>query len=219
MIYRFKFNLHVTSLGGYNRLYVPHRLAQNSAKSWNSLMQTSLFNSSHTNCPEDFFPGSRIYIASHCMDIHRNPRTSKWISIKAWVIKDWHPLQHGYPFMDINCLRISIAECPWMDNSDWISMRISTLVWIIEDGHPKIMGIHFDIRGFLEIHVKICYRFSDQGSMLQDFLVPPWKSYIFLCERSLKYTWIRVHLWHEECTFVQHVFTSMKIVFNGFEIR
>jgi len=27
-------------------------------------------------------------IASQCMDIHRNPRISKWISIKAWMIED-----------------------------------------------------------------------------------------------------------------------------------
>jgi len=42
-------------------------------------------------------------------------------------------------------------------------MWISTLVWIIEDCHPKLMDIHVDIRGFLEIHAWICYGFSDQG--------------------------------------------------------
>jgi len=26
-------------------------------------------------------------IASECIDIHRNPRIFKWISIKAWIIK------------------------------------------------------------------------------------------------------------------------------------
>jgi len=38
-----------------------------------------------------------------------------------------------------------------MDILAWISMWISTLVWIIEDCHPKIMDIHVNIRGFLEI--------------------------------------------------------------------
>jgi len=30
----------------------------------------------------------RESIASQCMDIHRNPRISTWISIKAWIIED-----------------------------------------------------------------------------------------------------------------------------------
>jgi len=30
-------------------------------------------------------------------------------------------------------------------------MWISTFVWIIEYGHPKIMDIHMDFRGILEI--------------------------------------------------------------------
>ena len=29
----------------------------------------------------------RESIASQCMDIHRNARISKWISIKAWIIE------------------------------------------------------------------------------------------------------------------------------------
>jgi len=33
-------------------------------------------------------PPDRESIASQCMDIHRNPRISKWISIKAWIIED-----------------------------------------------------------------------------------------------------------------------------------
>jgi len=49
-----------------------------------------------------------------------------------------------------------------MDIRAWITMWISTLVWIIEDRHPKIMDIHVDVRGFLEIHAWICYGFSDQ---------------------------------------------------------
>ena len=42
-------------------------------------------------------------------------------------------------------------------------MWIFTLVWIIEDWHPKIMDIHVDICGYLEIHAWIGYGFSDQG--------------------------------------------------------
>jgi len=30
----------------------------------------------------------RESIASQCMDIHRNPRIFKWITIKAWIIED-----------------------------------------------------------------------------------------------------------------------------------
>jgi len=107
----------------------------------------------------------RESIASQCMDILRNPRISKWISIKAWIIGDWYPYKHGYPFMDISCLRISIAKYLCMDIRAWIFMWISTLVWIIEDWHPKIMDIHVDIRGFLEIHAWVCYGFLDQGSI------------------------------------------------------
>jgi len=66
--------------------------------------------------------------------------------------------------MGIYFLRISRTECPYMDILAWISIRISTLVWIIEDCHPKIMDIHVDIRGFLEIHAWKCYGFSDQGA-------------------------------------------------------
>ena len=73
----------------------------------------------------------RESIASQCMDIHRNPRVSKWISIKAWI------LISRYPFVDIYCLRISIVECPCMDICARISMWISMLVWIIEGWHPK----------------------------------------------------------------------------------
>jgi len=106
----------------------------------------------------------RELIASQCMDIHRNPRISKRISIKS--MENWRliSIKHGYRFMDIYCLEISIEECPCMDIRAWISMWISTLVWIIEDWHPKIMYIHVDIRGFLEIHAWICYGFSDQGT-------------------------------------------------------
>jgi len=31
------------------------------------------------------FSLDRESIASQCMDIHRNPRISKWVSIKAWI--------------------------------------------------------------------------------------------------------------------------------------
>ena len=94
------------------------------------------------------------------MDINRG--MDNWILIS---------IKHGYPFMDIYCSRISIAECPCMDIAAWISMWISTLVWIIEDWHPKIMDINVDIRGFSEINVWICYGFSDQGQEVpKDFL-------------------------------------------------
>ena len=105
----------------------------------------------------------RESIASQCMDIHRNPRISKWISIKAWItelisIKTWIST-HGYLlFTGIHC-GMSLHGYPYL-------MWISTFVWIIEDWHPKIMDIHVDIRGFLEIHAWICYGFSDQGNSL-----------------------------------------------------
>jgi len=82
--------------------------------------------------------------ASHCMDIHINPRISKQISIKAWIIEDWYTEECVYPFMGIYCLRISVAECPCVDiNMDihtcidtwrhiqksWISMLISVDFW------------------------------------------------------------------------------------------
>jgi len=67
------------------------------------------------------------------MDIHRYPWISKQISIKARIIEDKYQLKHGYTFMGIYCLRISIAERPSIDIPAWISMWISTLVWIIED--------------------------------------------------------------------------------------
>jgi len=51
-----------------------------------------------------------------------------------------------------------------MDLHVWISMRISTFAWIIEDRHPKIVDIHMVKRGFLEIHVWICYGFLGPGS-------------------------------------------------------
>ena len=66
--------------------------------------------------------------------------------------------------MDIYVTRTSIVECPCMDIPAWILMWISTLVWRIEDWYPKIMDIHMENRGFLEIHVWICYWFSDQSS-------------------------------------------------------
>ena len=74
-------------------------------------------------------PWSRTHIASQCMDIHRNPRISEWISIIASIIGDWYPYKmdihlwiyikdihcgkdlHGYPCLDIN---VDIHAC--MDN-------------------------------------------------------------------------------------------------------
>jgi len=98
------------------------------------------------------------------MSLHEYPCLNIDRDILACV-DNWRliSIKHGYPFMDIYCSRISIAECPCMDIRAWISMWISSLVWIIEDWYPKIMDIQVDIRGFLEIHAWICYGFSDQG--------------------------------------------------------
>jgi len=30
----------------------------------------------------------RTFIARQCMDIHRNPRISEWISIKVWIMQE-----------------------------------------------------------------------------------------------------------------------------------
>jgi len=59
-----------------------------------------------------------------------------------------------------------MVEGPCIDIPASISMRISALVWIIVDRHPKIMDINDDNCGVLEIHVWICYGFSDQGYTL-----------------------------------------------------
>jgi len=59
-------------------------------------------------------PLNRESIPTQCMDIHRNPRISEWISIKACIIEDWCPGKLEYPFIDIYYLRISITECPCM---------------------------------------------------------------------------------------------------------
>jgi len=71
-------------------------------------------------------------------------------------------IKHEYPLIHIYCLRTSIAECPCMDIPALILMWISTLVWIVENSNPKMMNIQVDIRGFLEIHARICYGFSGQ---------------------------------------------------------
>jgi len=71
-------------------------------------------------------------------------------------------LKHGYNFMDIYVLRISMVEYLCMDIPAWISMWISTLAWIIEESENHT-DIDMNNRGFLEIHVWICYGFSDQG--------------------------------------------------------
>jgi len=61
------------------------------------------------------------------MDIHRNARISKWISIKAWIIEYWYPLKHaisthGYLlFMDIHCIMF-LCGYPCLD----INMDIHT---------------------------------------------------------------------------------------------
>jgi len=74
----------------------------------------------------------RESMASKCMDIYRNSWISKSISIEVWIIEDIS-IKHGYPFMDMYCLGISILECPCKDIRAWILMCVSTLVWIVED--------------------------------------------------------------------------------------
>jgi len=75
-------------------------------------------------------PGSRI----HCKSMHGYPKKSMHMEMYIHRSMDnWRliSIKHGYPFMDINCLRISIAGCPRKDIRAWISMWVSTLVWII----------------------------------------------------------------------------------------
>jgi len=114
----------------------------------------------------------RESIASQCMDIHRNPLISKWISIEAWIIKDWYPknidihlwifIVYGYPLRSVFA-RISVLEypCGYPRLYGWLKT------------HPKIMDIHVDIRGFLEIHAWICYGFSDQGGVGYEYCGAP----------------------------------------------
>jgi len=94
--------------------------------------------------------------------------------------------------MNICRLRISIAEYPSMDIPAWISMWISTLVLIIEHWHPKITDVHFDIRGYLEIHVWICYGFLNQGFVLID---DP-----SLCSRQT-YSWLSYKLLRKNSSY------------------
>jgi len=42
-------------------------------------------------CRQPLTTLDRESIASQCMAIHRNPRISKWIFIKSWIIEDWYP--------------------------------------------------------------------------------------------------------------------------------
>jgi len=132
------------------------------------------------------------------MVIYRNPWTYKWISIEIHgylngypqksmdiqtdihrSMNDWRPISMNMDihFMNIYCLRISIAECPCYDIRAWISMWIPTLVWIIKDWHPKIMDIHVDIRRFLEIHAWICYGFLNQGEKRNLLKEGAWTSF------------------------------------------
>ena len=55
----------------------------------------------------------REFIASPCMDIHRNKRISKWILIKACTV-EYMSIKHGHLFVDIHFPRTSIVE--------WISL-------------------------------------------------------------------------------------------------
>jgi len=73
-------------------------------------------------------------------------------------MKTWISI-HGYLFSNgIHC-RMSLHGYPCLDN---INVDIHTCMdnWRMAQ---KIMDIHVDIRGFVEIHAWICYGFSDQG--------------------------------------------------------
>jgi len=56
------------------------------------------------------------------IDIHKSMDNSRLIAMTT-----------RYPFIDVYYLRISIAECPFMDIHAWISMWIFTFVWILKD--------------------------------------------------------------------------------------
>jgi len=95
------------------------------------------------------------------MDIHRNPRISKWIFIKSWIsegisIKTWTSIYGYFMFTDIHC-GMSLHGYPCLD------INVDIHACMDKDWHPKIMVTHVDIRGFLEIHAWICYGFLDQG--------------------------------------------------------
>jgi len=56
----------------------------------------------------------RESIASQCINIHRNPRIPKWISIKAWIIEYWYPWKHGYPLKHgYDNLWYPVNKRPW----------------------------------------------------------------------------------------------------------
>jgi len=67
--------------------------------------------------------GYQLKLEDIQMDINKSMDNLRLISIK----------KHVYPFKDIYCLRISIAECPCINIPAWISMWISILIWIIDD--------------------------------------------------------------------------------------
>jgi len=51
------------------------------------------------------------------MDIHRNPRISKWISIKAWTIGNWI-----HKNMDIHSWIFIASGYPLQNVLAWISL-------------------------------------------------------------------------------------------------
>jgi len=86
------------------------------------------------------------------MDVHKSMDDWILICIKIWISFHENPCS-----TDINCR--SLHAYPCLD-STWI------LLWRTEDWQPKIMDIHVDNREFLEIHVCICYGFSDKGWLI-----------------------------------------------------
>jgi len=80
-------------------------------------------------------------IGSPCIDIYRNLRISKKIrkSMDNWRLISIMISNNFHAWISIhgNSLRISIAECPFMDIPAWVSMWIFTLVWILKDNIQK----------------------------------------------------------------------------------
>ena len=97
------------------------------------------------------YPASRI----HSKSMHGYPWKSKDIQVNIHKSMDnWRliSIKHGYSFMNIYCLRISIAQCPCMGSPAWISVWISIIEWIIKDWHPKIMDTHTANRHLSDVY-------------------------------------------------------------------
>ena len=71
-------------------------------------------------------------------------------------------IKQGYPLMNTYCLRISIAECPYMNIPAWISTWISTCM---DNWRPTSKNHRYPCwyPWIFENHAWICYGFLDQG--------------------------------------------------------